>query len=292
MIVPIVNGIHGTAQTVPGTSGLAGVACPTVTLCVAVGQSEAPELELAPLGPVVKAWCGSSTAFPTPCRASPKTPRSCAVACASASICEAVVTGSSRRAATPWLWSCRSSTAFSACPGMSRGRSHSPDLPVSVAIVRGGWTKLHRVAWSRGVYCRRCSDPGEAVPGTNSLVGVACPTATACLAVGRVLRKKEFRAWWSVASSFPCWVPPGDAGFYGSTGEVHLAQPIVGMAGTPDGRGYWLVASDGGSSLSVMPGSMARPGRSIWHSRSWAWRPLPTAGVLVGCVGRGHLHFR
>ena len=34
--------------------------------------------------------------------------------------------------------------------------------------------------------------------------------------------------------------------FYGSTGSLHLNAPIVGMASTPDGGGYWLVASDGG----------------------------------------------
>jgi hypothetical protein len=38
----------------------------------------------------------------------------------------------------------------------------------------------------------------------------------------------------------------GGAGFYGSTGGIHLNKPVVGMAGTPDSRGYWLVASDGG----------------------------------------------
>ncbi|HEX3461866.1 MAG TPA: prenyltransferase/squalene oxidase repeat-containing protein [Acidimicrobiales bacterium] len=38
----------------------------------------------------------------------------------------------------------------------------------------------------------------------------------------------------------------GDAGFFGSTGALHLNQPIVGMAATADGKGYWLVASDGG----------------------------------------------
>ena len=27
---------------------------------------------------------------------------------------------------------------------------------------------------------------------------------------------------------------------------LHLAKPIVGIAVTPDGKGYWLVASDGG----------------------------------------------
>jgi hypothetical protein len=38
----------------------------------------------------------------------------------------------------------------------------------------------------------------------------------------------------------------GDAGFYGSTGNIALNQPIVGMSSTPDGHGYWLVAADGG----------------------------------------------
>src|SRR5664280_2643361 len=38
----------------------------------------------------------------------------------------------------------------------------------------------------------------------------------------------------------------GDAGFYGSTGTLHLDQSIVGMTSTPDGRGYWEVGSDGG----------------------------------------------
>ena len=38
----------------------------------------------------------------------------------------------------------------------------------------------------------------------------------------------------------------GDAGFFGSMGGHALVQPVVGLAGTPDGRGYWLVAADGG----------------------------------------------
>jgi hypothetical protein len=38
----------------------------------------------------------------------------------------------------------------------------------------------------------------------------------------------------------------GDAGFFGSTGDLALAQPIVGMAATPTGKGYWFVAADGG----------------------------------------------
>ncbi|MDP9401779.1 MAG: hypothetical protein M3P85_00265, partial [Actinomycetota bacterium] len=34
--------------------------------------------------------------------------------------------------------------------------------------------------------------------------------------------------------------------FRGSTGAIRLNKPIVGMAPTPSGNGYWMVASDGG----------------------------------------------
>ena len=38
----------------------------------------------------------------------------------------------------------------------------------------------------------------------------------------------------------------GDATFLGSTGGIHLNQPIVGMTAMPDGGGYWFTAADGG----------------------------------------------
>ena len=38
----------------------------------------------------------------------------------------------------------------------------------------------------------------------------------------------------------------GNARFFGSTGNIRLNKPIVGMAATADGGGYWFVASDGG----------------------------------------------
>ena len=37
-----------------------------------------------------------------------------------------------------------------------------------------------------------------------------------------------------------------DAPFYGSTGSIHLNQPIVGMEATANGQGYRFVAADGG----------------------------------------------
>ncbi|HEX2039444.1 MAG TPA: superoxide dismutase family protein [Acidimicrobiales bacterium] len=38
----------------------------------------------------------------------------------------------------------------------------------------------------------------------------------------------------------------GEADFFGSTGNIRLNQPVVGMSPTPSNQGYWLVAADGG----------------------------------------------
>ena len=51
--------------------------------------------------------------------------------------------------------------------------------------------------------------------------------------------------YWLVASDGGIF-PFGRACGFGSTGGMHLNQPIVGIAATPSGNGYWLVASDGG----------------------------------------------
>jgi len=38
----------------------------------------------------------------------------------------------------------------------------------------------------------------------------------------------------------------GDAGYHGSMGAVRLNKPVTGIAATPSGNGYHLVAADGG----------------------------------------------
>ena len=65
------------------------------------------------------------------------------------------------------------------------------------------------------------------------------------------------KGYWLVASDGGIF-SYGDAQFYGSAGNYRstqlngsagnltLTKPIVGMAASPDGKGYWLVASDGG----------------------------------------------
>ena len=60
---------------------------------------------------------------------------------------------------------------------------------------------------------------------------------------GRHPRQAAATGWWppTAASS-----PSATASFYGSMGGKPLNKPIVGMAATPDRRGYWMVATDGG----------------------------------------------
>ena len=70
-------------------------------------------------------------------------------------------------------------------------------------------------------------------------------------------------------------------------------SPIVGIAATPDGKGYWLVASDGGIfnyGDAGFHGSPAKrpPGQADrGHRRHPGWQ-----GLLAGGVGRGHLQLR
>jgi hypothetical protein len=58
--------------------------------------------------------------------------------------------------------------------------------------------------------------------------------------------------YWLVASDGGIFA--FNAPFFGSTGALHLNQPIVGMTPAPDGNGYWLVARDGGV-FSFGPGA-------------------------------------
>ncbi|HEV2361007.1 MAG TPA: SpoIID/LytB domain-containing protein [Acidimicrobiales bacterium] len=48
--------------------------------------------------------------------------------------------------------------------------------------------------------------------------------------------------YWIAGSDGAVYGAPG----YGSMAGRHLNKPIVGIASTPDGKGYWLVATDGG----------------------------------------------
>ena len=85
----------------------------------------------------------------------------------------------------------------------------------------------------------------------------------------------------------------GDAPFYGSTGVLHLNQPIVGMAATPDGGGYWLVASDGGIFAYGDARFYGSAGSIHLNQPIVGMAADPRRrGLLAGRLRRRHLHLR
>ncbi len=80
----------------------------------------------------------------------------------------------------------------------------------------------------------------------------------------------------------------GDAGFFGSAATMALSAPVVGMAATSDGLGYWLVGSDG----SILPFGDAIPHGSLPSLHVTPARPVvgmaatpDGGGWLVGADG-------
>jgi hypothetical protein len=64
---------------------------------------------------------------------------------------------------------------------------------------------------------------------------------------GRLMAADPSGGYWTADSTgaITSWEGAPSFGSPALSG-LHLARPIVGMASTPDGGGYWLVAADGG----------------------------------------------
>ena len=85
----------------------------------------------------------------------------------------------------------------------------------------------------------------------------------------------------------------GDATFYGSTGSIHLNQPIVGMAVVPGGGGYWLVAADGGIFSYGDAAFYGSTGSIRLNKPVVGMAATPSGhGLLAGRLRRRHLQLR
>ncbi len=89
------------------------------------------------------------------------------------------------------------------------------------------------------------------------------------------------QGYWLVARDGGIF-PFGIAAGLGSTGAIHLNQPIVGMAATADGGGYYLVASDGG----IFPFGDAQ--QHSYGSTGGMHLNQPIAGMAVTGTGNGY----
>jgi kumamolisin len=83
----------------------------------------------------------------------------------------------------------------------------------------------------------------------------------------------------------------GSAIFYGSTGNIVLQRPVVGIVPTSDRGGYWLVASDGGVFAFGDAGFYGSvPGLGIHPAGSGAPHSLdaPIVGIVPSADNRGY----
>ena len=107
-------------------------------------------------------------------------------------------------------------------------------------------------------------EPSPTVTALSFLNSVICVQASTCWAVGSTATEPQQNDPGLRSFTERMDLPPsanqgfvvtasdggiftfGNAQFFGSMGGRHLNQPIVGVASTPDGMGYWEAASDGG----------------------------------------------
>lgn len=74
---------------------------------------------------------------------------------------------------------------------------------------------------------------------------VTAPAAHPASARARTRSSAGGSGYWQATSNGAIFAA-GGKGVLGSAAHLHLARPVVGIAGTPSGAGYWEVAADGG----------------------------------------------
>jgi hypothetical protein len=86
-------------------------------------------------------------------------------------------------------------------------------------------------------------DPGPSFPWDLIMAGSMPETTTG--GAMAIRSTPSGQGYWIVGSDGGVFTF-GDAGFYGSLGDVALEAPITDLEPTPSGAGYWLLGQDGG----------------------------------------------
>jgi len=210
----------------PGGGYLSGLACADATDCWASGSTTDPTGQ--PAGVLMEHWDGSAWTDVSSAVPNSSTP--------------AILSGISCLSAVQ-CWAAGSSGRF----GGGGGGNFQPQAFIE------NWNGS---SWS--------VDPSPNVAALSLLSSISCLSAVGCVAVGSAatqasqndpgLRPFVEQIAFPPASNQGIVVAALDGGvfnygttpFHGSMGGQHLDAPVVGVAATPDGAGYWLASSDGG----------------------------------------------
>ena len=141
------------------------------------------------------------------------------------------------------------SSGFNIDSGHSCGFTNTGDLqntnPMVAALANNGGSVLTAALLAGSPAINAGTNQG--CPATDAR-GVTRPVGASCDigAFEFVPAAPAVPGYWTVASDGGVFTFGPGAHFYGSTGGITLAKPIVGMARDAATGGYWLVASDGG----------------------------------------------
>ena len=165
--------------------------------------------------------------------------------------------------------------------------------PTGTVTFADGSTTLctAKVSGGRGS-CTATNTPQGAGVVQGSYSGDANSTSSSGTAGVNVLAPppRPQHGYWLVGSDGGIFTF-GSAQFYGSTGNLHLQRPVVGITPTRDRGGYWLDASDGGifafgdaGFYGSIPGlGLAPAGSGIAQSLN-----APIVAMVPSADGRGY----
>jgi N-acetylmuramoyl-L-alanine amidase len=167
---------------------------------------------------------------------------------------------------------------------MSRRRVFSrlgPNLVVVPVGDHGARPKIQRVCWvvALGVLASGLATVVHSVAAPG---GLGHQATRAAVAPAALVVRTSTQAAPAAAAGFVGGdvLDFGDAPTLGSLSNQPLVAPVLGMAATPDGRGYWLVASDGG---------IFSFGEAVFYGSTGGLRlNRPVVGMAATPDGRGY----
>jgi len=303
------NGTSWTTQSVPFPSGmtspgLISVSCPSVTFCEAVGVYDDPNA--TPAGMLLaEVWNGTSWQEQSLPSSGAISQVLQAVACASATFCEAVgyqevyVSGVDTFHALADVW--RKGAWHLQHPPSASGAAITDLAGVSCASAdaceAGGSLPVRMEVWNGKSWAKQSAvNPAGAVD--NSLSGVSCVSATFCEAVGSGggphpgLAEVWDGSAWKIQSS-PALPPELEAvscvtasfceAVGGSSGAADAAAVWNGTSWQPQSipaEGYVAVSCASVTFCAAIGGEEA----ATWNGTSWSSEPLPavTDGFYTG----------
>ena len=252
------------------TNFLSGVSCSKPSACVAVGGYNDAGV---PAKPLIESWNGSFWSIvPGAAKYSSRPGTLTGVSCSAPSACMAVGDYTTQNGVTKTLIESWNGSIWSFIPSSSLYRSAltgvsctSPSACTAIGIVTNssGETKPLIESWNGSVWV---AVPSAKIPLSQSsyLYGVSCSNATACMAVGLIVKgineQTLIESWngsvWSIVSAPP--TPVFQPSFLkGVSCSAPSACTAVGLDG-----GQTLIEAWNGSAWSVIPSPDTSPMQS------------------------------